>query len=203
MVRTRKSHRTQVQPDLKNAGDIFEELNETEIWQRLSRAWRHADNSEDAHSLRKVERLSALHWMRSMQNVLQQTLGMGFSDFVLEDGSLETAVAMGSNFPVLTVSLDQCSVGFSASWFMQYVLQMSMLVFPDPSHGNHNDLQGALRTCSSKLWSTVLRTTLAFNAIHGPWQGGAVWSRLLEAKEECAWGNAQEAPPCFGFFFLN
>ena len=59
---------TQVQPDLKSAGDIFEELNETEIWQRLSRAWRHADNSEDAYSLRKVERLSALHWMRSMQN---------------------------------------------------------------------------------------------------------------------------------------
>ena len=168
----------QVQPDLKSSGvDIEGQLDEVEVWQRLCRAWRQPDNQEKGPELKKVERMSALHWLRSTQNVLVQTLGVGFSHFILEDGSQEAAVALGSDCPVLTLALDQCSVGLSASWFMQYVLQMSMIVLPDPSHGNHNDLQGAIRSCSSKLWATVLRTTLAFNAIYGPMAGrGSVGS---------------------------
>ena len=155
-----------------------------EIWQRICRSWRVPDNTESGTELKKVERAAALHWLRSTQNALKKSVGVGLSFFVISDDTPEHARALGGKCPVLTVSVDQCSVGQSAAWFMMYVLQISMIMLPDPSHGNHNDLQGALRSCSANLWATVLRTTLAFNALHGPWHGGAVWGRLCEAKDE-------------------
>eukprot|EP00971_Amphidinium_carterae_P044832 881519-Amphidinium_carterae.3 len=52
------------------------------------------------------------------------------------------------------LTVDQCSIGLAASWYMQYRMGMSLLAWPDPSHTNHNDLQGALR--ETRLWATVL-----------------------------------------------
>eukprot|EP00975_Prorocentrum_lima_P020183 4248976-Prorocentrum_lima.AAC.1 len=46
--------------------------------------------------------------------------------------------------PILTLTLDQCAVSYSACWYLMCHEHLNVALLPDASHGNHNDLHGAI-----------------------------------------------------------
>eukprot|EP00975_Prorocentrum_lima_P056729 11898196-Prorocentrum_lima.AAC.1 len=94
----------------------------------------------------------------------------------------DTTIVKEEPVPVLTLALDQCTIGRSGSWYLSAMHHVSMFLLPDPSHGSHNDLRGAVKH-TQDLWLTVLLCTPAFNSLYGPWRGTGFWGQLCEGAE--------------------
>ena len=89
----------------------------------------------------------------------------------------------------LTVSLDQGSIGWAATWFLAYYMKMPVVPLPDPHHRMWNDVRLSLQ--DAQLWDTVMLLTCCFNSPFGPWNGGA-WHE--EAAEAFALFHQQAGP---------
>ena len=75
---------------------------------------------------------------------------------------------------------------------------MDIVLLPDASHGNHNDLHGAIRSCRG-MWLTILLCHMAFNSLAGPWNGTALWGQLQEGVSHFL-SDASPTGPLLQFF---
>eukprot|EP00971_Amphidinium_carterae_P232947 4623113-Amphidinium_carterae.1 len=85
--------------------------------------------------------------------------------------------------PCLALALVQCSGGWSGVWFLIYAKQATVVVHPDSSHGNHDDIHNAIKRTGS-LWHVVLRTSLGNRADQAFRAPATKLTKLLEHKQQ-------------------
>jgi hypothetical protein len=81
--------------------------------------------------------------------------------------------------PALALNIDQCSVGWSAVFFMTMKLKLRVMPIFDPSHRCWNDCKLALQ--QSNMWEIVLLVSIICNINYGPFQGASWWRQGQEA----------------------
>jgi len=135
-----------------------------------------ADQAREASSApAKVERRPAYRLALALDFQLQTMTGQGlrrFSDVALDaDGKAapNQAPPMSTWWaeqvprdlrikPILSLNMDQGSVGWALVWFFQHI-HLRVAAFNDPFHRCWNDLRAAYKT--SKCWLTITRTTFS------------------------------------------
>lgn len=79
--------------------------------------------------------------------------------------------------PLLVI--DQGSKMFSATWYMQYALNMRLWVFADPHHRTWNDT--LLAVGAAGLRYLIFEFLAVLNLPFGPWSSAEWWKQLLES----------------------
>lgn len=84
--------------------------------------------------------------------------------------------------PLLSVCIDQGSVGFSPMHYMLFGLQANCVLISNPSHRSWNDLKHSIK--QSSLWECVVASGVAMNVGFGPFEGQAWWHQIVDAGVE-------------------
>ena len=123
----------------------------------------------------KEDRLQAWAFCCELDNALEKSSTNGIKAFaqpeteaerkqVIDDVDLDSPAPP---FPMLSLGIDQGSDGWSASFFLQWVLALRMIVIVDLCHRGPNDCK--LACMEAGLWSFVLLFVPVFNLPWGPW----------------------------------
>ena len=70
--------------------------------------------------------------------------------------------------PLLALCLDQCSIGYSAGFFLMHFMSLCIILINDPFHRDWNDIRGALRATPGHLWRSVVHLSFLFHLSYKP-----------------------------------
>lgn len=127
---------------------------------------------------KRVQRMAAFDWLLAVDWQLQCCLGRGLSEF-LPSASAHLPL---HRRPMLCLSLDKGSDGFSAVWFLIYQKAARVVPVFDPFHSPWRELDGVMKECGLK--SSMLLLTVGHNLEFGPWDGQAFHCALVDAAAE-------------------
>lgn len=135
-------------------------------------------NTQDAN---KKPRLAALEFLRCLNNGFASSWGVRLEFFLPQEDRAEEAEAVEKSMsvsvpkvlPAAVLAMDECSIGWSALYFLMFHLQGNILGLRDPAHRAHNDFKLSVK--ASGFWPTIVSTVLVFNLPHGPWGSGRFW----------------------------
>lgn len=137
----------------------------------------------------KMQRIATHTFLVALNHVLKVCTGHGLEQYRTASTPLEPGVVLSDpniderrktlGDAILTVAIDQCSVGWSAVICLMYALRLRVVPIFDPSHRCWNDVELAIG--SSNLWDVILLVTLLLNLNYGPWEGAGWWRELQEA----------------------
>ena len=83
--------------------------------------------------------------------------------------------------PTISLSIDQGSKFWAATWFMSHYLHLRMATVFDPHHRCWNDIMDALGSCGLK--HLVFEYMIVLNLAHGPWKSCEFWRQLQEGMD--------------------
>ena len=102
--------------------------------------------------------------------------------------------------PVLQVTLDQGTDGWSASYYCLYKLRMAAVFHPGPFHGTWNDARLSCQDVGKgegySLWTTVLTTIIPFQINFGPFEG-AKWFQEIKDGAQVMYNTTNCNDPLF------
>ena len=147
--------------------------------------WREtALSSEDAlaKSQRRCLRLKAFQWPGQIEKLLRTCCAVpSWTHFqVLAPGSTELP-GSPSQWPLITVHLDQGSDGTCASNFLVFGMKCNLLPLKDLAHRAWNDTHLALE--QAKVWPLILAMSSVCSCDHGPWEENRFYTEAVEAVE--------------------
>jgi hypothetical protein len=171
-------------------------------------------DEEEAKALTKapaVLRGKSYQFIRGVDHGMQVSCGFGLIYFFLLFATGQSAAQQRAEersldqenplpFRVLSISIDQGSVGWAAMWFLIYHVGLSICVVNDPSHRVYNDLCLAIKACN--LWWVVVLTRVAFNMSYGPFDGGA-WLAQAKSSVSELFKHLRRHDPLKHFFLNN
>ena len=181
----------QVLPDFKRCpapagpGGAPELAHEKEWWDSVVRRFLHSSTGGQV-SLPKHRRIATYWWLLALNNILVRCAGYGLERYRsvgspglpgLGDGP--PSQTPGQLQPMLALNIDQCSVGWSAIFYMSMKLKLRVLPIFDPSHRCWNDCKLALQYAN--MWEVVLLVSIICNINHGPFQNAGWWRQGQEA----------------------
>jgi len=111
------------------------------------------------------------------------------------------AAAKQGSQPVLSISLDQGSVGWPALFFLLFRLSLVVVPVSEPPHRVWNDTQLAIEQVRVLRDARHLSTVL-FNLNMGPFESGAWWQQVVEGCREYR-SMATPADPLFQHFLKD
>lgn len=110
----------------------------------------------------------------AVDNALKLATGSGLKAFQEVEGE-----EPDFDQPVLTIAMDQGSIGMSWMWYAINKIRLRIHPLWDPSHRMWNDVRGALSAAG--CWPFILIHTILLNLFLGPWNGSQWWEELCEA----------------------
>lgn len=116
---------------------------------------------------KKQYRVASWEWLCALDNMLTSCRGSGIAAFTPDIGK---PVAEQS-LPLLSVCIDQGSVGFSSMHYLLFGLQANCVLVSDPNHRSWNDLKHSIK--QSGLWECAVAPGVAMNVGFGPFEGQA------------------------------
>lgn len=165
---------------------------------RRHRAWLQRGRStteKDSWKPKKFHRLSAKHWLASLDSQLRVSTHVGGLRFFQMDTQDEAwSTERWSEWPWLGISMDQGSDGLSAAFALQNFFSLNCSLFFDFSHGGHKDLQAALRACH--LMDFILLYMVSANLMHGPNKDDARFNQARACMKK-AYAELDESTPLF------
>lgn len=93
------------------------------------------------------------------------------------------SLAEQGELPIVSICLDQGSVGWPALFFLQHVQKVVLATVQEPPHRIWNDVQGAIDSIAPLRESRML-STLLFNLNIGPFESAAWWQQVKDAISE-------------------
>ncbi len=160
-------------------------------WAAAARAFVEAGGSAQPTPA-KLHRLAAHDWLVALDSGMKAATGKGLSAFLpvhaeAPEGSsaavaLELRAQASRGVPLLSVSCDQGSDGFSAGQYLLYERALHMVLLMDPSHRVWNDCRVALQRTPG-LHAALLKSTLVFNLNMGPFESAAWYQQAKEAMQ--------------------
>jgi hypothetical protein len=147
----------------------------------------------------KLHRRPTYSYLLSLDHILKLLTGQGLERFAKPlaapdavtmqqampgalQGNLGTKPLALEQTPVLSVAMDQCSVGVSAASFCNFHLGLRVEPIYDPAHRTWNSERAGL--ISAGFFEMVLLFTLPYNLNYGPWLGSAWWRHIQGAARE-------------------
>lgn len=151
------------------------------------------------------DKAASLEFLRGVDNALAASFSLRLQNFIEQqkdpkdsknskeskDGSAASSSASASCMsgppsasascsPGLAVfCLDECSVGWSALYYLMFKQKANVVGLRDPAHRSNNDFK--LIAKHAGLWQTVVSCVLVFNLAHGPWGSGRWWNTARAA----------------------
>jgi len=144
------------------------------------------EETKASQASQKVQRGKAKQFLQCLEHGLKTSVGVGLAHFVPKP--LAATSVLNINQPhclnVLSLSIDQGSSGWAASWYLLLHTKAALVVHNDPSHRCHNDLHLAYRACG--LWDHIVVTSILYNFSYGPFLGAGWLEQGRTAAEEFA-----------------
>ena len=165
---------------------------ERDTWMQLSHEFlasfadQEVNENEQKHRTLKGQRRKARQFLQALDHGLLTSTGVGLKHFVPDPLAADTQLDINQPGPlnILSLSIDQGSVGWAASWYAMLHLKAALVLHIDPSHRCHNDLQLAYK--ASGLWGHMVLTSILYNFSYGPFDGAAWLEQSKTAAEEFA-----------------
>lgn len=134
---------------------------------------------------KQLERAASLEFLRGIDNSLNASFNLRLQEFVGAPApskgpqDSDTAKASVGHLPLAVFCLDECSIGWSALYYLIFDQGANVLGIRDPAHRANNDFK--LIAKHAGLWQVVVSCVLVFNLAHGPWGSGRWWKTAQAA----------------------
>ena len=119
-------------------------------------------------------RTGALGTLRALDNALATTRKRGLSAF-LPNPEADEGQPLHKR-PTLVLHYDEASPNLAMGMWLAYKAKLRVVTMRDIFHREWNDVQLAIKGVG--LWYVVLLTSLVFNLVYGPWEGGSWFVKL-------------------------
>ena len=153
-------------------------------WLQASWAFATAEaGQEGAPKPKRLQRVAAFDFGLALDHAILASTGKGLAHFAepQEERDAWPPNPKDLSPAILTLSVDQGSIGFAWVWYAVGPLRLRLLPLFDPLHRSWNDTKGAIGAAG--LWTFVLLHTICCNAFHGPWNGAAFWEQARDAAK--------------------
>lgn len=138
---------------------------------------------------RAIQRRAAHWWIRCLHAMLIRMCGFGLDVFCSGETTEAVRALVGcteteflARGRILTVSLDQHSVGWASCFFLKRAPKLNIVGIGDFAHRVWNDCEVSLGRAG--LWEVVLLSSVLFNINFGPYDGSKWWRTCQEAATE-------------------
>ena len=176
----------------------------------LDRCWFHsavrcylAEGDEAGPKPNARHRLSTFWFIMGMDAMLRHCTGAGFERFrtaatkLLPEGQANRAdlcpASLDGKPYLLSVCVDQCSVGWAAGYFLRYEMKLNVEFVMDPSHRFWRDIKLALG--DARLWHVILMLGIPWNVNYGPWMQSSFFLKVQDAAKDYV-GSVSEGAHC-------
>lgn len=122
--------------------------------------------------------------VRGCECELEWECGCGFKDGT-QLSQVRPDVPGFVSKPVLTMCIDQGSVGWSGAHYLMYKLKLRVLLLADPSHRAWRDAR--LAVSRAGLWDSVVLLGVPFGLNYGPFSQAAWFRQSQEAAKACGY----------------
>ena len=130
--------------------------------------------------------------MMCLDNTLSSCCGYSLGAYIFNKPQTDEAARSQVRLPVLALTQDQGSTGFSVVFFAHLVLKMQLAPLLDPSHRCVRDIEPAFAQCG--LAENVHLMKIALNTKYGPWDGAAFWRKRQEEVGNYTRGQHHTCP---------
>lgn len=158
---------------------------EVEAWRAQALEFLEGTPIEEDKAIAKQHRKSAYAFLCALHNALSAVVPKGLLAFEprgdpagIGEKPQETGAGDSTGDNILSLTIDQGSVGWAASQFLLRHESYNLLLLADPNHRSWNDVCASLKL--SKLWPVVLMSKVLFDTNIGPWDGAKWWEELKE-----------------------